>query len=350
MGFRGAGQNARCQVGAQTLMALTHSAGRMTGAAQDKRWYLAVLLATAAFYTLASAAFSFLYKYYTHPAACHLNKVLLALNGSLCGIMSFISVTPCVRLSEYRTARPGTAQPGTARCGTAQAAACPGAGGQLLLAPRRGVLGRREAGGGCLEPTCQPSARWGLRRHLCPLPCRAAAVGAAAVLHHQLLRDVPHLLRAVQPSSGERWVPPPAAAAPSRALTRLTSASPQCSTEGRTSPSASRACGRTSCRRRTPLSPCWGLPSCMPACSSHGACAPGAAWGAPAPPGTASPRGTARGTLSPARRGPEHMGHCSWAGQRGRAAAATAEPGGGRGSGTGWGVPVLGFLPLSRAQ
>lgn len=77
---------------------------RLTGAARDKRWYVAVLLATAAFYALASAAFTFLYKFYTHPAACHLNKVLLTLHGSLCGIMSFISITPCVRLSEYRTA------------------------------------------------------------------------------------------------------------------------------------------------------------------------------------------------------------------------------------------------------
>ncbi|XP_010223037.1 PREDICTED: serine incorporator 4, partial [Tinamus guttatus] len=65
-----------------TAFAHTWNKNWLTGAAQDKRWYLAVLLATAAFYTLASAAFSFLY--------------------NLCGVMSFVSITPCVRLMLYQ--------------------------------------------------------------------------------------------------------------------------------------------------------------------------------------------------------------------------------------------------------
>lgn len=144
------------QAGACILLALIHSPGRLTGAAQDKRWYLAVLLATATFYTLASAAFSFLYKYYTHPAACHLNKALLTINGSLCGIMSFISITPCVRLSEYRMAWHSTAQHGRGRCVAGLAASWgwgerlwPPSSGQALGHLGRTQLPRAPAGPSC---------------------------------------------------------------------------------------------------------------------------------------------------------------------------------------------------------
>lgn len=59
-----------------------------------------MLLATLGFYAMAFTAYTFLYKFYTHPGGCVLNKGLLALNGSLCLLVSFVSVTPCVRLRE----------------------------------------------------------------------------------------------------------------------------------------------------------------------------------------------------------------------------------------------------------
>ncbi|XP_074091381.1 serine incorporator 4 isoform X2 [Macrotis lagotis] len=81
-----------------TAFAHTWNKNWLTGAAQDWRWFGAVLLATLVFYSLAAVGAFLLFYHYTHPAGCLLNKILLSLNLCFCGILSLFSITPCIRL------------------------------------------------------------------------------------------------------------------------------------------------------------------------------------------------------------------------------------------------------------
>ncbi|XP_032272977.1 serine incorporator 4 [Halichoerus grypus] len=87
------------------ITAFAHSWNKnwQTGAAQDCRWFLAVLLATLGFYSMAGVAAVLLFRHYTHPAGCLLNKMLLSLHLCFCGLLSFLSVAPCIRLKQPRS-------------------------------------------------------------------------------------------------------------------------------------------------------------------------------------------------------------------------------------------------------
>ncbi|KAM6202484.1 serine incorporator 4 [Rhynchocyon petersi] len=74
-----------------------------TGAAHDCGWFLAVLLATLGFYSIAGVGAVLLFRHYTHPAGCLLNKILLSLHICFCGLLSFLSMAPCIRFKQTRS-------------------------------------------------------------------------------------------------------------------------------------------------------------------------------------------------------------------------------------------------------
>ncbi|XP_014404239.1 PREDICTED: serine incorporator 4 isoform X3 [Myotis brandtii] len=87
------------------ITAFAHSWNKnwQTGAFQDCRWFLAMLLATLGFYSMTGVAAVFLFHNYTHPAGCLLNKMLLSLHLCFCGLLSVLSIAPCIRLKQPRS-------------------------------------------------------------------------------------------------------------------------------------------------------------------------------------------------------------------------------------------------------
>ncbi|KAG3261771.1 serine incorporator 4, transcript variant X6 [Ictidomys tridecemlineatus] len=92
------------------ITAFAHSWNKnwQTGAAQDCSWFLAVLLATLGFYSMAGLGAMLLFQHYTHPAGCLLNKMLLSMHLCFCGLLSFLSIAPCIRLSGATSLWPST--------------------------------------------------------------------------------------------------------------------------------------------------------------------------------------------------------------------------------------------------
>ncbi|XP_008267306.2 serine incorporator 4 isoform X2 [Oryctolagus cuniculus] len=87
------------------ITAFAHSWNKnwQAGAAQHCSWFLAVLLTTLGFYSMAGVGAVFLFHHYTHPAGCLLNKMLLSLHLCFCGLLTFLSIAPCTRLKQPRS-------------------------------------------------------------------------------------------------------------------------------------------------------------------------------------------------------------------------------------------------------
>ncbi|XP_048833492.1 serine incorporator 5 [Brienomyrus brachyistius] len=68
-----------------------------SGIKYNKLWYAALVLVTLVLFSVAVGAMVFMCLFYTHPEACTLNKVFLGINGSLCVLVSFLAISPCIQ-------------------------------------------------------------------------------------------------------------------------------------------------------------------------------------------------------------------------------------------------------------
>ncbi|XP_034350392.1 serine incorporator 4 [Arvicanthis niloticus] len=83
-----------------TAFAQSWNKNWQTGAAQDCSWFLGILLATLGFYSMTGVGAVLLFHYYTHPDGCLLNKMLVSLHLCFCGLLSLLSIAPCIRLKQ----------------------------------------------------------------------------------------------------------------------------------------------------------------------------------------------------------------------------------------------------------
>ncbi|KAG7477067.1 hypothetical protein MATL_G00089230 [Megalops atlanticus] len=67
------------------------------GAKYNKLWYAALALVTLVLLTVAVGVLVFMVLFYTHPTACYLNKIFLAVNGGLCLLVSLLAISPCIQ-------------------------------------------------------------------------------------------------------------------------------------------------------------------------------------------------------------------------------------------------------------
>ncbi|XP_061117224.1 serine incorporator 5 isoform X2 [Conger conger] len=68
-----------------------------SGINYSRKWHVALGLVTLLLFTVAVGALVFMSWFYTHPEACTLNKIFLAVNSSLCLIVSLLAISPFIQ-------------------------------------------------------------------------------------------------------------------------------------------------------------------------------------------------------------------------------------------------------------